>query len=124
MKTGNNNTSSTEQFDREIKDLFEKFIAKAHADVAAGRKKYFPAGKEAGAASYYEMPQHPDFAHYSFIDTGSQESFKAFLEKFWNGLGSPEFAAMAEPLSNLAFKLKDEQKEQSTELSPFVYVMY
>ncbi len=104
--------------DEKINNLFDSKV------LPATGKKYLLTEIDKAADSYYENPTHPDQAYFSFIDTTSQEHLAAYLTGFWNGLGTPEFAGMANELSELAFILSADHQSQSEELSPFVYTMY
>ena len=106
-----------DQFDKEINELFRKHILK----MRENGKPYFREHAVVGIESYYQSPQHSGFTHFSFIDLGSEETLKTEIVKC---LGEPEGLQVAGPMASLAFRLREVQKEQPSELSPFVYVMY
>jgi len=101
-----------------IKSLFDKMIA------AGGSNNYMLTNIDNTADTYYEEPKHPEQAYFSFIDTSSEDALAAYLKTFWAALGTPEFAAGADTMSELAFLLKAGTDTQTDEISPFIYAMY
>jgi hypothetical protein len=124
MTSGNNNTNSTSEVDREIRQLFEDFILKAQKASVKEGKHYFPLLPESGVQSYYEAPRHQEHAYFSFIDSKDPAALTRSFQDLWKGLNNQEFVPMAPALSALAFKLQEVQGEQSTDLSPFIYTLY
>jgi len=110
--------SSTNEIDARITKIFNEHVVKNNG------KKYLLTAIDKNAATYYEDPKHPAQAYFSFIDTSSQESLAAYFSKFWNEMGSEEFAGIANDLSEVAFKLSADAETQSEEVSSFIYTMY
>lgn len=109
---------------KKIKRIFEECILPAHKGVVAEAKCYFPVDVSIDADSYYENPKHSDQVMFSFISTDSAQSITHTLKEIFDKSGSPEFDELAKQIGELAFEIKQTEKGQSTDLSPFVYVMY
>lgn len=110
--------NSTNDTDKRIKTLFDTHI------LGNSNNDYLSMLVDKHATSYYELPQHPDQAYFSFIDVSSKQHFTSYITDFWAKLNTPEFAAMANELSELAFELSTGHESQSEDVSPFVYTMY
>jgi len=121
MTVGKNNTNLIDQFDPEIKKLFDLLLEVSKS--TRNDHNYFPLGSSQEAVTYYEIPQHPEQSYFSFIDLKDQESLADAIMSLWK-TNSKEFLPLAKQLSELAFKLRDVQGEQSTDLSPFIYTLY
>lgn len=107
-----------------IKKIFEKHILSAHYEIKKNGKEYFPLKGDMSYASYYEDPIHKEYAIFSQINTGGKEDISKYMNDIFISSGTPEFSALAQEIGRLATDLKQTEKEQSSELSPFVYVMY
>jgi hypothetical protein len=119
MTVGKSNTNSIDQFNPEIKRLFDLLL-----EASKSRSnEYFPLGPMREVATYYETPQHPEQTYFSFINLTDQVSLAKSMEESWKVSGK-EFLPLAKQLSELAFKLREVQGEQSTDLSPFIYTLY
>ena len=122
MTIGKNNTSLTDQLDSEIREIFESLLEVKKSDPKEG-KGYFSLQPDREATSYYEIPKHPEQSYFSFIDTKNQELLTKSLADLWRGKDN-ELLPMAAKMSEMAFKLRELQGEQSTDLSPFIYTLY
>ena len=106
----------------DIKEFFESYILPLHQRVKAGEVKYLSDAFRSNEASYFSAPQHAQYHYLSTIPTDNEEALVAYLQAFWKG--SPELQSLAPELVELAFAIKEENREQTAELSPFLYVMF
>lgn len=120
MKIGETSSSSIEEVDIKIKELYDK-IQDIHTSSS---KNYFDIKHNIELDSYYEPLKHTGYADYSFIDLSNSENFKHYLDGFWSNVESLQFQSISASLSELAFILKESNQEEATELSPFIYVMF
>ena len=105
-----------------IKEFFEKHILPLHQKQNSGTTKFLNQAFRTEEASYFSEPLHPDYLYLTTIPLESEAACKAYLHKFWQD--DPALIKLVPDLVKLAFKLKEESIEQTTELSPFVYTMF
>lgn len=106
----------------DIKEFFESYILPLHQKVKAGEVNYLVDGFRTNEDSYFAAPQHAQYHYLSTIPTDNEDELVAYLQNFWKG--NPELQNLAPELVELAFSLKEEAREQTAELSPFLYVMF
>lgn len=122
MTNGSSNMSSIDEMELEIRKLFDSLL-RAY-EVGKQGMPYFPISVDKNLQSYYELPQHSEYVNFAWIDTKDKESLVMSLTDLWKNLNSQEFLPLVSAMSEIAFKLKETQGEQSSELSPFVYTLY
>lgn len=120
MKIGENNSSSIENIDDAIALLFNRILL----IESTSNIKFFEESFDTELSSYYEPLKNQAYSDYSFIDTSTKESFQNSLNKFWTIQGNTELCGLTSNITELAFQLKDNNLNQSTDLSPFIYTMY
>ncbi|HEY8933864.1 MAG TPA: hypothetical protein VIM65_01530 [Cyclobacteriaceae bacterium] len=117
MKTGNSNMNSINAVDERIRKVFDAIMLEAKSG-----KTYFPLKADTTVESYYDTPQHEEYAYFSFIDTTNKENLLSDFNNLWKS--DHELKPVAPAMCDLAFDLRETQGEQSTDLSPFVYTLY
>ena len=81
--------------------------------------EFFPLGPDSTAATWYVVPPAgPDF-----ISLDDEAACAATLTGMWSAQGLPELAELVPHLMALAREL-EVVEEETTDISPFVYVMY
>ena len=105
-----------------IKVFFEAYILPLNKKIRNGELTFLDLNFDNNKESYFTSPAHPLYLYLSHISLENIEQLEAFLKDFWKN--EPELLTMVPDLAKLAFKLKEENKEQSAELSPFVYTMF
>jgi hypothetical protein len=106
----------------EITQFFDKHVCRLHKEVDRGELCYLDLEIDKGRESYFSAPVHPEYLYLGNISFESEAKLEETLNQFWKD--SPELLPLIPDLVRLAFKLKEENKEQSAELSPFVYAMF
>ena len=96
--------------------FFRERLLPAAARLRARRARLLPDGPDPGAATYYAT--RPAREEYVF---DLSAPLADVLHSQWKDY--PELAALAEELSGLALDLR-QQKEESGEVSPFIYAMF
>ena len=74
------------------------------------------------AKSYFTAPLHADYLYPNNLSLSTKENLEKHLSELWEN--EPEMQKIIPDLAELAFQLKEEQQEQTAELSPFVYAMF
>jgi|ERR1035437_126524 hypothetical protein len=105
-----------------IKEFFEKHILFLYQNVKTGEIIYLNDKFNTDEDSYFSKPIHPECQYLSTIPLQNEVELNSYLETFWND--EPALLNLIPDLVKLAFTLKEENKEQAAELSPFLYVMY
>lgn len=105
-----------------IKIFFEEYILPLNQKIQTGELTFFEQGFDKSKDSYYALPMHPSYLYLSNISLENKEELESYLKEFWKN--NPELLSMISDLTKLAFKLKEENQEQSADLSPFMYAMY
>ena len=105
-----------------INEFFESYILPLHQKVKAGEVSYLNTEFRTGADSYFSAPKHPQFQYLSTISADNEVELTQYLQDFWKG--QPELVNLVPELVSLALALKEENREQTAELSPFLYVMF
>jgi hypothetical protein len=108
--------------DNKIKVFFDKHISSLHRDGGTKEPGYLDLEFDKAADSYFSAPQHPDYLYLNNIALENKKSLEDYLGEFWKD--EPALLKLIPDLVSLAFILKDGHKEQSAELSPFVYAMF
>jgi hypothetical protein len=121
MKIGKTNLNSTDKiaFDYFAR-LFDTNVLKMHAYG----NNYFLTRKSDNHTTYFETPKNVKYSGYSVIDLDSKESLAANLEEIWNDNGDAELAAMANDFADVAFKIRNVNNEDFSEISDLIYVMF
>jgi hypothetical protein len=105
-----------------IRDFFEKHVLLLHEKLKSGKITYLHKEFRTDEASYFSEPLHPEFLYLKNISLEDEAECRASLENCWEN--EPELLKLVPDLVKLAFKLKEENMEQTSELSPFVYTMF
>lgn len=101
-----------------LRRFFREQLAPAAAALRERGVELFPMGPDPSAESWWEpAPADPEFVE---LDA---EAIAPALAERWRAQDLPELAALAESLMELARELEVDE-EPSSEVSPFVYVMY
>jgi hypothetical protein len=80
----------------------------------------FPLSPDEGAASYYK--ERDDDGCY--VHEINAEEITAQLKALWSTGELSELAELAEPLTSLAEILREQEEEDSSDVSPFIYAMF
>jgi hypothetical protein len=108
--------SSTEE--AKLRAFFREKLVPAAIKLRERGVELFPVGPDPDAESWWE----PGPTEEEFVELAPEE-IEAALVARWQAADLPELVALAEPLMKLAREL-EVTEEPSSEVSPFVYVMY
>ena len=108
--------SSTDE--DKLRTFFREKLVPAAMKLRERGVDLFPTGPDPDAESWWE----PGPTEEEFVEL-SPEQVEAALAARWLAADLPELAALAGPLMELARELEITE-EPSSEVSPFVYVMY
>ncbi len=108
----------TNAIDLKIRKIFEGVI------LTNSHENYLNIIINKNIDTYYEEPQNIQQTYFSFVDTGSVESFADYLNEFWMEKGFEGFVSMVDEMSELAFLLCSDSDTQSEDVSQFIYTMY
>lgn len=108
--------SSTDE--DKLRSFFREKLAPAASKLRERGVELFPTGPDPDAESWWEPGPTED----EFVEL-TPEEIGAALSARWRAAGLPELVALAEPLMELAQELEITE-QPSSEVSPFVYVMY
>lgn len=106
----------------QIRKFFDKHIARLHTEHAAGNLPTLDLRFGSPADSYFTEPLHAGQLYLTNIPFDNAGALQIYLEDFWKD--EPRLLQLVPDLVKLAFALKEENREQSAELSPFVYAMF
>ncbi len=109
--------SSTDE--SRIRRFFRKRLTPTAAKLRARGLRFFPMGPEPEAETWY-VEGEGDESEFVELEV---EACEEALRELWERQDLPELAALAAPLLDLAKQL-EVAEEDSSEISPFVYVMY
>jgi hypothetical protein len=104
------------------KEFFEKHILPLYLNNKAGEILCLDKKFNINVDSYFSSPRHPECQYLSTIPLEDEAELKSYLQTFWKD--EPALLNLIPDLVKLAFTLKLENKEQVSELSPLIYVMY
>ena len=124
MATGSLNTNSIklENMKDLIKTFFEEHVLPLHDRMKTQEVSFLENHLDTAAESYFGPLKHPAYQNLSNIAFPTAQDLEEDLRTLWKG--EPSLLAMVPDLVILAFKLKEQNKEQTAELSPFVYTMF
>jgi len=105
-----------------IKEFFDRYISPLHKPAAAGDCCYLDFEFDKAKDSYFTIPAHPQYLYLNNICIENERELEDYLNEFWKD--QPALLDLIPDLTRLVFILKEEHKEQSAELSPFVYAMF
>ena len=105
-----------------IKEFFDKHISDLHKHVETGEYCYLDLEFGKAKDSYFTTPVYPQYLYLNNISFESERKLEDYLNEFWKDQSS--LLNLIPDLTSLAFILKEEHKEQSAELAPFVYAMF
>lgn len=110
---------STKLFDEVLRPL-------AEAKRRAGDPPYFPAGREASVASYFETPLLRDMSHADFVfpGGGTARGLVDALVMHWVGEGEPALAAMGPRLGEIADALDRAAMRPDGGVDIFCYTLF
>jgi hypothetical protein len=105
-----------------IKNFFDKHISILHKKGNAVESLFLNFEFGSAKESYFIAPAYPQYLYLNTICFETAEKLEEYLNEFWKD--QPALLNLIPDLVELAFSLKAEHKEQSAELSPFVYEMF
>lgn len=105
-----------------IREFFEKHILPLYKNIRRGEIVYLDDKFNTADNSYFSKPLHPEYLYLNTIPLQNKVGLSSYLKSFWKD--EPALLNFIPDLVKLAFILKEENKEQSAELSPFLYVMF
>ena len=105
-----------------IKEFFDRHVSPLHKHVEAGDSCYLDLEFDKAKDSYFTTPVYQQYLYLNNICFESEGELADYLNEFWKD--QPALLKLIPDLTRLAFILKEEHKEQSAELSPFVYAMF
>lgn len=106
----------------EIRAFFERRILPLHQQAVAEGKDGLDRACTSAAPSYFGELKHADKLYLNTVPIGNETELEAYLRDFWKA--EPSLLELVPEFAQLAFRLKEENREQSAELSPFVYAMF
>jgi hypothetical protein len=116
MSPGRKNMNSTDN--ARLRRFFRKRLLPAAKKLQSRGVSFFELGPDDRAESWYEgPPSEPKFTSLNL------DECEAALRNLWQEQELPELAELATELMQLAQRL-EVQKEESSDVSSFVYVMY
>jgi hypothetical protein len=107
--------------------LFDDVVVPlAEARRAAGPQAYFPLGRDASAASYFDEPSLPTMqpADFELPGGGTAEGLVDALAQMWSAQGEAGLAALAPRLKQIAELLQAEAAEGDGSVSILCYTMF
>ncbi len=105
-----------------MQTFFEAHVLPLYDHIKEQKVRLLETQLDPAAESYFGPLKHPAYQNLSNIAFHSPEELEADLRNLWKD--EPSLLSMVPDLVVLAFKLKEENKEQTAELSPFVYTMF
>lgn len=102
----------------DIRTFFEHAVLPLHDGHKLGLNTAF----RTSAQSYFVSPQRPDCLYLNTIPTDNETELENYLKEFWKA--TPELHGIIPELVRMAFQLREDSSEQTTDLSPFVYAMF
>ncbi|HMG68665.1 MAG TPA: hypothetical protein VK588_13295 [Chitinophagaceae bacterium] len=105
-----------------IREFFEKHISALHKHTEKGECSCLDLKFDKNTDSYFTKPINPQYLYLNTISLENEEKLKDYLNEFWKD--QPSLMNLIPDLVKLAFILKEDCKEQSAELSPFIYAMF
>ncbi len=105
-----------------IIDFFQQYILPLHEKSVAERKQYLNFEFQSSVESYFTAPEHPEYLFLTNIPVDNPNELERYLREFWKS--DPELSDLVPDLVKVAYQLKMDNIEASTELSPFVYAMF
>ena len=109
--------SSTDE--KRLRRFYRDHLVPVAERLRARGVSLFPVGPEPEADTWYR-PGPSGEAEFVEIEIDDCERL---IRELWEARGLPEIAELAGPLMELSREL-EQTEEQSSEVSPFVYVMY
>lgn len=105
--------------------LWKRLLAVAGRRRGAGRR-YYPAGPETAAASYFvtRTSRRPSRDDFLALGCTSPEQLSERLAERWGEEQAGELADLASDFGRLSAQLQRSAAPQDEEVSQFVYVMY
>ena len=108
--------------DDKIKDFFVHHIAALHKNIKGQTSCYLDLGFNQDKQSYFTSPQYPQHMYLSSLPIENETELAGYLNELWRE--DPNLLDLIPDLIRLAFILKEQYREQTAELSPFVYAMF
>lgn len=105
-----------------LRAFFEEHVLPLSKKVQNNELAYFNVDFDSKKESYFASPAHSEYLNFTNIPLDNKEGLERYLNEFWKN--TPELLRMIPDLTNVAFELKQVNREQSTELSPFIYTMF
>ena len=105
-----------------IRDFFDRHIANMHKSIEDDQLGHLDLKFDKDKDSYFTAPKHPQHLYLNSISFENEKQLADYLNEFWKQ--QPALLDLIPDLVTLAFILKEKYKEQSGELSPFVYAMF
>jgi hypothetical protein len=104
------------------KEFFNKHILPLYFNDKSVETLYLDKRFNTNVDSYFSIPNHPEYQYISIIPFDDDLKLASYLQNFWKD--EPALLNLISDLVQLAFALKKESKEEVTELSPLLYVMF
>ena len=108
--------------DDRIKDFFVYHISALHKNMKGQTSCYLDLGFKQDKQSYFTSPLYPQHMNISSLPIESERQLADYLNELWRE--DPKLLDLIPDLIRLAFILKEQYREQTGELSPFVYAMF
>lgn len=112
------NTNQTKATAKLIKEIFDELMS-----LGTSQKKISTA-PDSSAESYFTPPVHGDSTYFYSCSFQNQNELEQVFKQIFNNGYEHIPAAITTKLAKLAFLLKENNTEQDTELSPFIYTLY
>jgi len=108
--------------DDKIKDFFVHHIAALRKNIRGQTSCYLDLGFNQERQSYFTSPRYPQHMYLSSLPIENERELTDFLNELWRE--DPKLLDLIPDLVQLAFNLKEQYREQTAELSPFIYAMF
>lgn len=122
MKTGKKSFNSTsESLKERIKGLFDGCI-KSQSRHFAAKNDPLKLNIDYSCSTYYESPRHLPQLNFQLMDLEDARELSKYLTELWEG--EVELLQMIPEIIVIAFALKEEDRDSSSDLDSFIYAMY
>lgn len=98
------------------------FINKHILSLQKESHSYTNAKIDKTSDSYFEQPKREKDLYYRFLELIEEDKLEEMLNELWKD--DKELLPIVKDLTKLAFHLKDQNVQQSDDISEFVYVMF
>ncbi len=112
-------STDSKRRDERLQRFFERRLAPAAERLRARGVRFFALGPDASDESWYQSAAS---GQPEFVELGGEE-FEAAFRALWESQELPELLELAAELMELARELRQDP-QQSSKVSPYVYVLY